>query len=184
MERCLLPCNLRWSIRFVALCVAQLVAISSSGCGYHFSGYPATTPFGPNLKTIEIRSAVNNSTVTGIETELTNALREEFALGARLTPVRSNGDLILSTLITAYEDSPASYKADGKELTRIGTLRLSCRLNKPNEKEPIWKNSPSASLTYLVANSASGTIANRRQAISKMIEDLIQRIHHSLYDNF
>ena len=54
-----------------------------AGCGFHFSGAPGDTPFPPDLKTIVLESAINKTTVTGIETELTNVLRDEFALGTR-----------------------------------------------------------------------------------------------------
>ena len=158
--------------------------VIASGCGYHFGGGPVESPFDPDIKTIEVRSAVNNTNVTGIEVELTNGLREEFALGARLKPVRSGGDVILTTLINSYQDVPASYKADGKELTRIGTLEVVCKLQKSQTKKPLWEKTLSSSLTYLVAETAAGTLANRRRAKSTMIRESITRIERALYDNF
>jgi hypothetical protein len=166
----------------VGLAVASLLIVSS--CGYRFSGAPSDTPFPPDVKTVVIRSAVNNTTVTGIETELTNDLRNEFALGSRLKPVRSGGDVVLNTVIASYQDNPATYKADGKELTRIGTLRVASNLERSQSKKPLWKKSFSSSYSYLVTDSISGTLTNRRQAISRMIKDIIVRIHRSLYDNF
>ncbi len=83
------------------------------GCGYRFTGAPTDNSYPPELKTIVLESAVNNTIVTGIETELTNELRQEFALGSGLTPVRSGGDAILKTVISSYVDTPSTYKADG-----------------------------------------------------------------------
>jgi len=166
----------------LGLVLVTLLFVSS--CGYHFSGAPEDTPFGADIRTIVVKSAVNNTTVTGIETELTNDLRKEFALGSRLKAVRSGGDVILNTVIASYVDTPATYKADGKELTRIGTLRVSCDLQRSDSKEKLWKKGFSSSYTYIVTDSLSGTISNRRRAISKIIKDLIVRIHQSLYDNF
>jgi outer membrane lipopolysaccharide assembly protein LptE/RlpB len=155
-----------------------------AGCGYHFSGAPGDTPFPPDLKTIALESAINNTTITGIETELTNGLRDEFALGTRLKPVRSDADVTLKTVIGSYQDTPSTYRADGKELTRIGTLRVNCLLEQVDPKKILWKKDLSASYSYNVTDSIQGTLTNRRMAISRMIKDLIPRIHRSMYDKF
>ena len=164
------------------LLLASLVFMG--GCGYRFSGGTETTPFPADIKTVEIRSAINNTTITGIETELTNDMRHEFALGSKLKPVRTGGDVILNTLIGAYQDTPAAYMADGKELTRMGTLKLQCHLERAESKQVLWKKDFLASRTYLVTDSISGTLDNRRHAISQMIKDLIVRVQSSLYDDF
>jgi len=161
-----------------------VAAVLITGCGYRFSGGPDENPFPADVRTIVLESAINNTIVSGIETELTNDLRREFALGTRLKPVTSDGDVILKTVITSYEDTPATYKADGKELTRIGTLKVACSLGRSNKKEVFWNKELAASYTYTVTDTIAGTLANRRKAISRMIKDLIPRIHQSMYDNF
>jgi hypothetical protein len=175
---------LRVSARWlVVVALALPLSFLISGCGIHFSGGPEDTPFPPNIKTIVLESAVNNTTVTGIETELTNDLRDEFALGTRLNPVRSGGDVILKTVIADYQDTDSTYRAEGKELIRIGTLKVQCALEKADTKKILWKKDFSASNTYNVTDIAE-TLANRRRAISRMIRDLIPRIHSSMFDNF
>jgi hypothetical protein len=154
------------------------------GCGYRFAGAPTDNPYPPDLKTIVLESAVNNTIVTGIETELTNELRQEFALGSGLTPVRSGGDAILKTIISSYLDTPSMYKADGKELTRIGVLRVKCSLHRADNNKVIWQKELSASYPYNVTDTISETLSNRRRAISKMIKDVTPRLHRSMYDNF
>jgi hypothetical protein len=161
-----------------------LAALAIAGCGYRFSGGPDENPFPQDVQTIVLESAINNTTVSGIETELTNDLRREFALGTRLRPVTSGGDVILKTVIASYEDTPATYKADGKELTRIGTLKVACSLGRSDTKAVLWHKELAASYTYTVTDTIAGTLANRRRAISRMIKDLIPRIHRSMYDNF
>ncbi len=164
--------------------LAVSLALLLSGCGYHFSGAPGDTPFPPDIKTIVVRSAVNNTTMTGIETELTNDLRREFAVGTRLKPVRSDGDVDLRTVISTYEDMPVSYRADGKELSRMGVLKVVCGVNRAGKNETLWKREFSSSHTYIVTDSTEGTLSNRREAISQMIKDLTVRIHSAMYDNF
>lgn len=154
------------------------------GCGYRFSGGPGDNPYPPELKTIFLESAVNLTTVTGIETELTNDLRQEFALGTRMRPVRSGGDAVLKTVIADYNDPPTTLRADGKELTRMGTLKVVCTLERSDNKKVLWQKDLSASYPYNVTDTISGTLTNRRQAISRMIKDLIPSIHRSMYDNF
>lgn len=154
------------------------------GCGYRFGGGPADNPYPPELKTILLESAVNTTTITGIETELTNDLRQEFALGTRMHAVRSGGDVVLKTVITDYSDTPSTYRADGKELTRMGTLKVACTLERSDNKKVLWQKDVSASYPYNVTDTISGTLTNRRQAISRMIKDLIPSIHRSMYDNF
>jgi len=160
------------------------VSLGVAGCGYRFAGDPGDTPFPPELKTIVLESAVNNTTVRGIETEFTNALRSEFALGTRLKQVVRGGDLQLKTQIVSFEDTPSAYRADGKEATRIGTLTVQCSLQKSENNKEMWKKDFSASQTYDVTDSIAETLSNRRRAISRMIKDLIPRIHRSLYDSF
>jgi hypothetical protein len=162
-------------------CICLLVI---SGCGYRFGNGPAKSPFPLELKTIELRSAINNTAITGIEAELTNGLREEFALGSRLRQVRSGGHVILFTIISNYQDNPVTYKADGKELTRVGVLQVKCRLERSDSKQPLWSEDLSATRTYLVAETASGTLSNRRKAITLMIKDLVVRVSRALYDSF
>lgn len=155
-----------------------------SACGYRFNGGPGEVAFPSDIKTIVLESAQNKTTVTGIETELTNDLRSEFALGTGLTPVRSGGDSILKTLVASYTDTPSTYRADGKELTRMGTLKVVCVLERADNKKVLWKRDIFASDTYDVTDTIAGTLSNRRRAISHMIKDLIPRIHRSLYDSF
>lgn len=161
-----------------------MALVLSAGCGYRFSGGPGENPFPPDLKTIVLKSAINNTTITGIETELTNDLRREFALDTRLEPVNSGGDVILHTVIASYREVSATFKADGKELTRIGTLKVACSLGRRDTKQLLWHKKLASSYTYTVTDSIAATLANRRSAISQMIKDLIPRIHRSLYDNF
>jgi len=158
--------------------------LALGGCGYRFSGAPDDSPFPREIRTIEVRSAVNKTTITGIETELTNDLRTEFAVGTRLKPVRSGGNAVLNTVITSYEDTPAAYTADGKELTRNGTLHIACSLERADNKKVLWEKTLSSSLTYLVSDTVAGTLTNRRKAISEMIRDLIIHMQRSLYENF
>ena len=156
----------------------------SFGCGYRFSGGPGDNPFPPDIKTIVLESAVNKTIVTGIETELTNELRQEFALGTGLKPVRKDGDVILKTVISSYEDTPSSYKADGKELTRTGILRVASSLHRTDTNKLLWQRELAASYPYNVTETISETLSNRRRAISRMIKDVIPRLHRSLYDHF
>jgi len=164
--------------------LAATVLLFLIGCGYRFSGGPGDNPYPPELKTILLQSAVNTTTVTGIETELTNDLRQEFALGTRLKPVRSGEDVVLKAVITDYSDTPSTYRADGKELTRMGTLKVVCTLERSDNKKVLWQKDLSASYPYNVTDTISGTLTNRRQAISRMIKELIPSIHRSMYDNF
>jgi hypothetical protein len=122
--------------------------------------------------------------VTGIETELTNGLRGEFALGSVLSQVAEGGDCVLKTEIVSYEDNPSTYRNDGKELTRIGTLRVRWKLERTGADKPLRQKDLAASNSYNVTDTISGTLTNRREAVSRMINDLIPRIHRSLYDNF
>ena len=178
------PTHIRSSLRIIrfGLPVAALALLF--GCGYRFAGAPTDNPYPPDLKTIVLESAVNNTIVTGIETELTNELRQEFALGSGLTPVRSGGDATLKTTISSYVDTPSMYKADGKELVRIGVLRVKCYLRRADNNKVIWQKELSASYPYNVTDTISETLSNRRRAISKMIKDITPRLHRSMYDNF
>jgi hypothetical protein len=70
------------------LLILNILVVVTVGCGYKFgeASKPAVLP--PNTKTILVGSAVNNTVITGVETELTNEMRREFALDTKL---KSNG---------------------------------------------------------------------------------------------
>lgn len=168
---------------------ARLVAVVGilflfASCGYRFYGAPEDNPFPAELKTILVDSAENHTTVTGIETELTNDLRREFAVGTGLRLVNAKGDVVLKTSISSYVDTPSSYKADGKELTRVGTLMVNCRAERTDSQRTMWQKTLAASQTYTVTDTIAETLSNRRKAISHMIKDIVPRIHRSLYENF
>jgi len=166
------------------ICLFLAAGLMLCGCGYRFSGGQGDSPFPTELKTIQVESSVNNTIVTGIETELTNDLRKEFALGTRLKLASSKGDMVLKTVIASYGDTPSTYRADGKELTRIGTLKVACRLEQADNGRMLWNKTLAASYSYNVTDSIQGTLDNKRRAISAMIKDLIPRIHRSMYDDF
>jgi hypothetical protein len=168
----------------VLLTVAISTSLLFAGCRYRFSGAAADNPFPADVKTVVLESAVNNTTITGIETELTNDVRREFALSSLLKPVRSGGDVTLKTVISSYADTPVTYRADGKELTRIGTLSVTCTLKRAKNDNQLWQKDLSASYAYTVTDTISQTLSNRRKAISQMIKDLTPRIQRSMYDNF
>jgi hypothetical protein len=168
---------------FIVLILALFLA-TLPGCRFHFSGGPGDNPFAPEIKTILVESAVNNTIITGIETEMTNELRSEFALDTRLTPVRNGGDVIFKTVISAYEDTPSTYRADGKEFTRTGMIKVDCKLQRTTSDKILWQKELTASNNYNVTDTITGTLTNRRRAISRMIQELIPRMHKSLYDNF
>ncbi len=166
------------------LCFIFCCTFGFYGCGYKFSGSRGDSPFPANLKTLSIDSVTNNTVVTGIETELTNELRREYSLGTAMKLTSGSADAILKTSIVSYEDTPSAYRADGKELTRIGVLRVHASLDNNLDKKTLWKKDFSASYTYTVTDSIAGTLSNRRKAISQMIKDLTPRIHRAMYDNF
>lgn len=170
--------------RFLLFPFFFISVLAVSSCGYKFGESSKPAVFPKNAKTILIESALNNTVISGVETELTNELRREFALDSKLTQTFDNGDVVLRPVIASYDDIPSAYRADGKELTRIGTLRVSVSLLLPPTNRSIWKNDFAASYSYTVTDSIQGTLTNRRRAISQMIRDLTPRIRRSIYDSF
>jgi hypothetical protein len=158
--------------------------VTFTACGYHFGPKSDDAPLSKDVARLTIASVINNTTITGIETELTNELRNEFALSSRIKLVASDGDAVLTTLVESYKDTPVAYKADGKELTRVGSLSVICSLVKSASKEVRWKRDFSSSHSYLVTDSISVTLSNRRKAISHIIRDLVVRIQSALSDGF
>lgn len=163
----------------ILFCLAQ-----ASGCGYRFGGSRTDSTFPANLKTLSVNSVVNNTVITGIETELTNELRREYSLGSTMKLLPDGADASLKTSIVSYEDTPSAYRADGKELTRIGVLKVQADLQRNQDRQTLWKKDFAASYTYTVTDSIPGTLSNRRKAISQMIRDMTPRIHRAMYDNF
>jgi hypothetical protein len=161
-----------------------LITLSLSACGYRFTGGAQDNPYPDKIKTIVINSVANNTTIRGLETELTNRLRREFALDDRLTPVRSQGDVVLSTKITSYEETASAFDAEGKEITRKAALRIMCGLKEPGARDYLWERNFSASSTYNVASSITDTLTNQRQALSRMIREIAPDVRRGLYDRF
>ena len=99
----------------LSILLILMIFLFAQGCGYKFgeASKPAILP--SNAKTILIESAVNNTVITGVETELTNELRREFALDPNLKSTVDDGDVDLKTVITSYDDTPSAYRADGQK---------------------------------------------------------------------
>ena len=179
-------CNtvLERGLQLSILPIVVIPFLICAACGYRFSEASKPAVFPSNAKNVLVESAVNNTVIAGVETELTNDLRREFALDPNLKTTVEDSDVMLKTTITSYVDTPSAYRADGKELTRSGTLRVKCSLVQSKTSKQLWKNEFSSSYTYTVTDTIQGTLSNRRRAISQMIRDLIPRIHRSIYDSF
>jgi len=95
----------------LCLCVLVLSTVSS-GCGYTFRGSGSALP--PDVKSIYIPQADNNSTKLGLATVLTDAIRDEFDAYGTVSVVdnQNEADAILKVTIVDVKETTSAVRAN------------------------------------------------------------------------
>jgi len=121
---------------------AVLVALGAylvlAGCGYRFAGGGRT--FAPELRTIGVRTLVNETREVGVEKRLAMAIEREFVLRGPLKVSKpDDGDLVLTGTVKTAEDRPVAFNRDDEVLIYQTVLALDLDLRRRDTGKLVWK---------------------------------------------
>ncbi len=164
------------------LIVVLCGAMTLGGCGYNMAGR-GELPGG--VQTMAVLLLENRSSETGVETQITNALINEFNRrrhGSVTSAARA--EAVLRGTIDTITWSTVSRTGPNTAAERRVSASISLRLIDP-EGNALWQRSGlQAQEAYLVADDKQETENNRRLAIDALAERIAEKVYRRLTDNF
>jgi outer membrane lipopolysaccharide assembly protein LptE/RlpB len=117
-----------------------LLALTMSGCGYHFAAEGSALP--ATAKTIYVEKFVNRTRLTGINDQLMRYIEDEIANHKRLELVdsRQQADLVLSGEVTYVEVLPVASNSVGEPIIYGQTLSANAMLMDAHTHKVIWRD--------------------------------------------
>ena len=167
------------------LIVGLIVLSAVSGCGgYGFRGTVNNLP--PDIRTVSIAVFVNESIEPGVEVIFANALIYEFNRSQVLQVVsESEAQAQIDGKIRAIAIDPVIYANVTQALERRVTITLEITCQRTDNQKVLWQNqSLSRYENFRVTTDPNQTQRNKEEAIKKIAQDLSERIHNSILENF
>ena len=114
------------------------VALTLSGCGYHFASSGDALP--PSAETIYVSRFVNNTRITGVNDQFMRYVKDEIALHRRLKLVDSpaTADLELSGTIRFALQNPVGFNSALEPTQYNQVMVISAALTDLHAKKSIW----------------------------------------------
>ncbi|MEO8586131.1 MAG: LptE family protein [Acidobacteriota bacterium] len=165
------------------LCLSLL---NLSGCGYALVG-TGSSALPATVKTVYVKQFVNDTTVVGLESRLTDAILRELSVRGRLKPVADRGvaDAELTGNLTSCTVTPVRFDTNGiaveYQVTVTGRFVLTEKAtDKPIFAEPAYLfRQP-----YAVPSSASSYYDREREAIDAMARPFAQNLVTTILEGF
>lgn len=171
------------SKRIFIVSLAALVFIS--GCGYHLKGRGSSLP--EEFKTIAILPVINKSFQADLGPLLDLAIAEEFSRTQRLQMVsESEADLILTTSILKYSDTPASFSAGDQARDYRLQVIIDSVLVARKGSGIVWKGKGLKEMSdySVVPGEITGAESSRRTAKEELVAELAELVHDSIFEGF
>lgn len=155
-----------------------------SGCGYGFRG--ATNNLPPDIQGVYIPVFINEALEAGTEVVFTNALIYEFTRSRTLKVVpESQAQAVISGKIKRIIIDPVIYANLTQAVERRVTVVLEVSCRRSDNQKVLWQNlSLSRYEIFRVTTDPTQTDLNKTQAIQKIAQDLSERIHNGILENF
>ena len=156
-----------------------------SGCGgYGFRGTVNNLP--SDIKAVSIPVFLNESIEPGVEVIFANALIYEFNRSQVLQVVsESEAQAQINGKIRSIAIDPVIYANLTQALERKVTISLEVTCRRSDNQKVLWQNQGlSRYEVYRVTTDPNQTQRNKEEAIKKIAQDLSERIHNSILENF
>lgn len=125
---------------YIAVSLAILVTLSTSGCGYSLAGRGSFLP--DYIRTIGIPTFANRTTVFNLETQMTQKVRSEF-IGRghyQIVPDAANVDALLTGEVSSVTIQPLSFTDQQLASRYVITMSASVELRDTKENKVLWEN--------------------------------------------
>ena len=165
--------------------IAGLLALFFfSGCGYGLRGTVNNLP--PDIKAASIPVFVNESIEPGVEVVFANALVYEFNRSGILKVVsESMAQAQVKGKIKSIAVDPVVLANQTQALQRRVIVTLEVSFRRSDDQKILWQNpSLSRDEVYAVTTDLNQTQRNKEAAMAKIAQDLSERIHNAILENF
>ncbi|MBI5584315.1 MAG: hypothetical protein HY892_10855 [Deltaproteobacteria bacterium] len=166
------------------LILGLLAAVLVAGCGYGFRGSVNNLP--PDIRAVHIPVFVNETNEAGAEMVFANALIYEFNRSRVLQVVSAaEAQAVIAGKIRSVAIEAVSYASQTQAVERKVTVVLEVSCRRQDNQKVLWQNlSLSRYQTYTVAQDPVTTDRNKEEALRKIAQDLSERIHNGILENF
>jgi hypothetical protein len=168
------------------LCLSVFPALFSAGCGYTLVGTGASA-LPPNVKTVWVPTLINDTTVVGVEQNLTDAVLRELSTRGRLKPSkdRTQADSDLNGRLTSLSVSPVRFDSNGIAVEYQVTVTASLTLVERATEKPLFKE-PSFVFRqpYVVPGSSKSYYDREREAILALARPFAQSLVTTILEGF
>jgi outer membrane lipopolysaccharide assembly protein LptE/RlpB len=160
--------------------------LSLAGCGYTLVGTGASA-LPPNVKTVWVPTFINDTTVVGVEQELTDAVLRELSARGRLKPSkdRTQADAELNGRLTSLSVTPVRFDTNGiaveYQVTVAANLTL---LDRATEKTLFAEPSFVFRQPYLVPGTSRSYYDREREAILALAQPFAQSVVTTILEGF
>ncbi len=141
----------------IPMMLGILLALSTVGCGYHFSGRGEGFP--KDIRTVFVEPFVNRSRDVGIEREIASALKSEFHRQGHLRVVDrlDQADAILSGVVRSFESRVVAVNRRDEVLQFEMALVVDMSLRRRTPDELLWRTQ-GTKLTELLSGSRAAVV--------------------------
>jgi hypothetical protein len=185
-----------------------LLTMLGSACGYQFGA--SNRAFEADVRTIGVRTLVNETREIGVEKRLAMAIEREFVIRGPLKVTKADeGDLVLSGTVRSAEDRPVAFNRDDEVLIYQTILALDLDLRRRDSGKLVWKvrglrladdyesvasvvvtTSSDFRKSTLNPNDLGGFTdvqlaeTRRRETLERMIGDLARDVYDQIMEDF
>ena len=154
------------------------------GCGYGLRGTTNNLP--PDIQAIYIPVFVNETTEPGAEVVFANALIYEFTRSRILQVVpETRAQAVINGKIKSVAIDAVIYANQTQALQRKVTVTLEVACRRSDNRKVLWQNlNLSRYEVYNVSNDPNQTEQNKGIALQKIAQDLSEKIHNGILENF
>lgn len=179
-----------WAIRkekfksLSRLLIVIILVIGEAACGYRFVGQETNLPV--DIKTLAIPLFANQTDQIGLESEITQALRDRFISSKRLAiREEKSADLILKGQVKSF--STTSVAVTKGLLVTSGyraMITIEIILKRHQDGQILWKDEISEGWNYPVGADLMQTDYNKKEAIRQIALLLAERVHETILGGF
>ncbi len=158
-----------------------------SSCGYHLTSTGGLVP--PGAKSIAVPVLVNGTNEPYVDTDVTQAIVEEFLSDGRLEVVGSeSADLVLQGRVTYFEITPTVYTTTGYVASYNVKLSVTVSLIEAKTQKVLLKDQGFSSIFFASYGVTLGDITSTKiakdAALKKASADIAASIRSRVLEGF
>ncbi len=162
----------------------MLLALGGGACGYRFVGQE--TNLAADIKTLAIPLFANQTDELGLESEITQALRERFISSKRLVIQREKtADFILKGKVKSFNTTSVAV-TKGLLVTSgyRAVITIEVMLQRARDGQVFWRDEISDGWNYPVDVDLMRTEENKKEAIRQIALLLAERVQEMVLGGF